>query len=73
MHLIIAQDLSQMLVDVGSHFVMFIKLNFEISVVCGIARIIELIALKPVSNTIMNGINIHSQERHQVWLESVGC
>ena len=61
-HLIIAQDLSQMLVDMGSHFVMFIKLNFKISVVCRIARIIELIALKPVSNTVMNGINIHSQE-----------
>ena len=62
-----------MLINMGSHFVVFIKLNFEISVVCRIARIIELIALKPVSNTVMNGINIHSQEQHQVWLESIRC
>jgi len=57
----------------GESFCRVHKLNFEISVVCRIARTIELIALKPVSNTIMNDINIHSQEQHQVWLESIGC
>ncbi len=62
-HLIIAQDPSQMLME--SHFVMSIKQSFEITVMFTIAKIIELTILRLVRNTVMSGTDIHSQEQNQ--------
>ena len=72
-HLIIVQDLLQMLVDRENHFVRPMKENFIIVVVLKIVKITRLTELKLVMNIAMTGINIDSLNQSQAWLVYDEC
>ena len=57
----------------GDSFCIAHTAEFNTAVVCVIVKMINLVILKLVNNTAMNGIDIHSHEPHQAWLGFVKC